>query len=65
MPVVSVPRLLPGASVAPLAMVTWPAMLPPPLSVAPFLTCTVLVPVALPVVLFTRSVPALTSVAPV
>ena len=62
---VNVPGLLPGASEPPSATVTAPLMVPPPASVAPEPTCTLPVPVALPLVLFTRSVPPFTHVPPV
>ncbi|MNR61523.1 hypothetical protein D3C85_1833000 [compost metagenome] len=57
---VSVPGLLPGDRVAPLATATLPATVPVPASVPPLLTCTL--PATEP---FTASVPALMVVPPV
>ena len=60
-PVLSVPGLLPGDTVPPLAEVTLPATVPLPPSVAPDATDTALPLASEPL---TSSVPALTDVAP-
>jgi hypothetical protein len=63
-PTVNVPMLLPGVRCPPELTKTLPAIEPVPARNAVLLTFTSPLPVPLPVVLFTRSVPALIAVPP-